>query len=408
MSKKSFLEILPIKASIKPVVTVTASCIALAAVAAAAAPAPQAPAPSTVAETSSPTGQVLPDFAELAARVKPAVVSLNVKRIGATEDGEDEAQSGTNPFEGTPFEKFFNRKAPEEKRTPNEKSLSWVAGSGFFISADGFAVTNNHVVDGARKVEVIGDDGKRYSARVIGVDPKTDLALIKAEGRADFPFVKLASAKPRIGEWAMAVGNPFGLGGTVTTGIVSAEGRDIGSGPYDDFIQIDAPINKGNSGGPTFNLRGEVIGVNTAIFSPSGGSVGIAFDIPSHMVARIIPTLKEKGHIDRGWLGVAVQDVTQDVADSVGLAEARGALVSEPVADGPAAKAGLHPGDVITVLNGEAVLNAHDLARRIGDTKPNTVVSMTVVRQGSTKQLRVKIAKDKESDTLAMNAGPGQ
>ena len=214
-------------------------------------------------------------------------------------------------------------------------------GSGFFITADGYAVTNNHVVDKAKAVEITTDDGKTYDAKVIGTDPRTDLALIKVDGRGDFPFVKLAETTPRIGDWVVAVGNPFGLGGTVTAGIVSARGRDIGSGPYDDYIQIDAPVNKGNSGGPTFDMEGNVIGVNTAIFSPSGGSVGIAFDIPAETVKTVVAQLKDKGFVSRGWIGVQIQSVTSDIAEGLGLKGTEGALVAEPQADSPAAKAGI-------------------------------------------------------------------
>ena len=189
-------------------------------------------------------------------------------------------------------------------------------GSGFFITADGYAVTNNHVVDKAKAVEITTDDGKTYDAKVVGTDARTDLALIKVDGRRDFPYVKLAETSPRVGDWVVAVGNPFGLGATVTAGIVSARGREIGSGPYDDFIQIDAPVNKGNSGGPTFDMEGNVIGVNTAIFSPSGGSVGIAFDIPAETVKTVVAQLKDKGMVSRGWIGVQVQPVTSDIAES--------------------------------------------------------------------------------------------
>jgi serine protease Do len=194
-------------------------------------------------------------------------------------------------------------------------------GSGFFITADGYAVTNNHVVQNAERVQVTADDGKTYSAKVIGTDQRTDLALIKVDG-SDFPYVKLADHTPRIGDWVLVVGNPFGLGGTVTAGIVSARGRDIGAGPYDDFIQIDAPVNKGNSGGPTFDVEGNVIGVNTAIFSPSGGSVGIAFDIPAETVKSVVAQLRDKGTVTRGWIGVQIQPVTPDITESLGLKEA--------------------------------------------------------------------------------------
>src|SRR5207237_4560494 len=197
-------------------------------------------------------------------------------------------------------------------------------------------------------VEITTDDGKTYSAKVIGSDPRTDIALIKVEGRNDFPYVKLADRAPRIGDWVLAVGNPFGLGGTVTAGIVSARGRDIGAGPYDDFIQIDASVNSGNSGGPTFDMDGNVVGVNTAIFSPSGGSVGIAFDIPAETVKSVVAQLKDKGMVNRGWIGVQIQPVTADIAESLGMKGTEGALVTEPQADSPAAQAGVLPGDVIT------------------------------------------------------------
>ena len=245
-------------------------------------------------------------------------------------------------------------------------------GSGFFITADGYAVTNNHVVDKAKTVEIMTDDGKTYSAKVIGTDPRTDIALIKVDGRSDFPFVKLAEQSPRIGDWVVAVGNPFGLGGTVTAGIVSARGRDIGAGPYDDFIQIDASVNKGNSGGPTFDMAGNVIGVNTAIFSPSGGSVGIAFDIPSDTVKSVVAQLKDKGMVSRGWIGVQIQPITAEIAEGLGMKASEGALVAEPQADSPAAKAGIDSGDVITAVNGHAVKDARDLARQIGAMAPGS------------------------------------
>ena len=261
---------------------------------------------------------------------------------------------------GSQLEQFFRRFGmPGMPRTataaqPRDRGFSTAQGSGFFISADGYAVTNNHVVERGKTVEVQTDDNKTYTAKVIGTDPKTDLALLKVDGRTDFPFVKLGDKQPRIGDWVIAVGNPFGLGGTVTAGIVSARGRDIGAGPYDDFIQIDAPVNKGNSGGPTFDVDGNVIGVNTAIFSPNGGSIGIGFAIPAETVKTVVAQLKEHGAVTRGWIGVQIQPVTADVADSLGLKNAEGALVAEAQANSPAAKAGIASGDVITSVNGEA------------------------------------------------------
>jgi serine protease Do len=264
-------------------------------------------------------------------------------------------------------------------------------GSGFFISADGYAVTNNHVVEGADKVQVTADDGKTYDAKVIGTDPRTDIALIKVEGRSDFQFAKLSDAQPRIGDWVLAVGNPFGLGGTVTAGIVSARGRDIGNGPYDDFIQIDAPVNKGNSGGPAFNTDGEVIGVNTAIFSPSGGSVGIAFSIPASTVKSVVTQLKDKGSVSRGWIGVQIQTVTPEIADSLGMKKPEGALVAEPQANGPAAKAGIESGDVITGVNGQKVHDARELARTIGGFAPGTSVKLDVLHKGQDKTVELTL-----------------
>jgi len=228
---------------------------------------------------------------------------------------------------------------------------------------------------------------------VIGADSKTDIALIKVEGRGDFPHVALAEKAPRIGDWVLAVGNPFGLGGTVTAGIVSASGRDIGNGPYDDFIQIDAPVNKGNSGGPAFNTEGEVMGVNTAIYSPSGGSVGIAFSIPASTVKNVIAQLKDKGSVSRGWIGVQIQPVTADIADSLGLKKAEGALVAEPQANGPAAKAGIESGDVITAVNGETVKDARELARTIGGLAPGNAVKLNVLHKGQDKVINLTLGQ---------------
>ena len=370
-----------------------------------------------LAATSAPLGYA-PDFTGLVERVKPAVVSVRVQLdAGSGEvamndnsgDGQDPF-GGENPFAGTPFEKFFK----EYKKMPRQggkqpHGFAQALGSGFFISADGYAVTNNHVVDHAVKAEVVTDDGKTYPAKVIGTDPKTDLALIKVEGRSDFPFVELAAEKPRIGEWVLAVGNPFGLGGTVTAGIVSAEGRDIGSGPYDDFIQIDAPVNKGNSGGPTFNMQGQVVGVNTAIFSPSGGSVGIAFDIPATTVSSVIPSLKASGRVERAWLGVQIQPVTQDIADSLGLPQAKGALVSSPQSDSPAAKAGLQSGDVIAKVDGTEIQDARDLARTIGGMTPNSKVSLTIYRDGAEKSVALTLGRlqDDKAQAQAEPASAG-
>jgi serine protease Do len=269
-------------------------------------------------------------------------------------------------------------------------------------------VTNNHVVDGADKVEVTTDDGKSYKAKVIGTDKRTDLALIKVEGGTDFPFAKLAGGKPRIGDWVLAVGNPFGLGGTVTAGIVSASGRDIGNGPYDDFIQIDAPVNKGNSGGPAFNVQGEVVGVNTAIYSPSGGSVGIAFSIPAPTVQSVVAQLKDKGTVNRGWIGVQIQPVTPEIADSMGLKKTEGALVSESQANGPAAKAGIESGDIITAVNGTEIKDARELARTIGALAPGSSVKLNVLHKGKDQAVNLTLGQLPNAQQAKAETGQGQ
>jgi len=341
-------------------------------------------------------------FADIVEQVKPSVISVRVKVDGGPRlMGFDAPLPGQRGTPGSPMDRFFRRLPesgipglPDElRRQQPGRNLVTGQGSGFFISSDGYAVTNNHVVDKAETVEVGTDDGKTYSAKVIGTDPRTDVALIKVDGRNDFPYVRFADKPPRIGDWVLAVGNPFGLGGTVTAGIVSARGRDIGAGPYDDFIQIDAPVNRGNSGGPTFDVDGSVIGVNTAIYSPSGGSVGIAFAIPAETVKSVIGQLKDKGAVSRGWIGVQIQPVTADIADSLGLKGAQGALVAEPQANGPAVKAGVQAGDVITAVNGAPVRDARDLARQIGAMAPGTTVRLTVLQKGQEKTISVTLGE---------------
>jgi serine protease Do len=340
-------------------------------------------------------------FADIVEKVKPSVISVRVKidRPAASSNSNDD-DLPLPP--GSPFERFFRRFGmPNLPGQPNGHEIITGQGSGFFISRDGYAVTNNHVVQNAENVQVTADDGKTYTAKVIGTDSRTDLALIKIEG-SDFPYVKLADSSPRVGDWVLAVGNPFGLGGTVTAGIVSARGRDIGAGPYDDFIQIDAPVNKGNSGGPTFDVDGNVIGVNTAIFSPSGGSVGIAFAIPADTVKTVVAQLREKGSVTRGWIGVQIQNVTPDLADSMGLKQASGALVSEPQRDSPAAKAGVQSGDVIISVDGSPVHDSRELARRIGAMSPGATVKLGVIHQGQEKTLTLTLGT-LPSEKLASN-----
>ena len=327
-------------------------------------------------------------FADIVEKVKPAVIAVRVKMEGMAEAGPSDDELPLPP--GSPFERFFKRFGAPKNGEGGRHEFVTGQGSGFFITANGYAVTNNHVVQNAETVQVTADDGKTYSAKVIGTDQRTDLALIKVDG-SDFPYVKLADHTPRIGDWVLAVGNPFGLGGTVTAGIVSARGRDIGAGPYDDFIQIDAPVNKGNSGGPTFDVDGNVIGVNTAIFSPSGGSVGIAFDIPAETVKSVVAQLREKGTVTRGWIGVQIQPVTPDIADSLGLKGAAGALVSEPQANSPAAKAGIASGDVITTLDGASVRDARELSRKVSTMAPGTSVKLGLIRDGQEKTVTLTL-----------------
>ncbi|HEU5276607.1 MAG TPA: Do family serine endopeptidase [Xanthobacteraceae bacterium] len=351
-------------------------------------------APAHAESAQRPVG-----FADIVEKVKPAVISVRVKMNAGPENSEFSDQD--NPFgPNSPFRYFFRRfgqqgpgNIPGLRGQLPRRQFTTGQGSGFFISADGYAVTNNHVVDKAESVEVTSDDGKTHTAKVIGTDSRTDLALIKVEGGSNFPFVRLADQAPRVGDWVLAVGNPFGLGGTVTAGIVSARGRDIGAGPYDDFIQIDAPVNKGNSGGPTFDVDGNVIGVNTAIFSPSGGSVGIAFAIPAETVKTVVGQLKEHGKVTRGWIGVQIQPVTADIAESLGLKQARGALVAEPQDGSPAAKAGIKSGDVIVSLNGDPVPDARSLARRISGLAPGTSVKIGIVRSGNNQDLSLTLGE---------------
>jgi serine protease Do len=332
----------------------------------------------------------LPSFADMVEKVKPAVVSVRVKQtIEAADDGQgnlDDLPPGLRRF----FEQQMPRGAVPGRPQPRQGMSQ---GSGFFISQDGYIVTNNHVVDKASEVQIVTDDGKTLEAKVIGTDPRTDLALLKVNEGSSFPFVQLAAAKPRIGDWVLAVGNPFGLGGTVTAGIVSAQGRDIGSGPYDDFLQIDAAVNRGNSGGPTFNQKGEVVGVNTAIFSPSGGNVGIAFAVPASTVEQVVAALKKDGTVSRGFIGVQIQPVTAEVAEAIGLKEPHGALVAAAERSGPAARAGIKRGDTILSVDGVTIKDARDLSRRIASFAPGTKVKLSVWRDGKERDIAFEVGK---------------
>jgi serine protease Do len=340
-----------------------------------------------VAATNAPAAGPA-SFADVVDRVKGAVVSVKVKMVDASADDSDDSSGMPDFPPGSPMEKFFRQFGGHGQGEHNfsqraHPHTAMAQGSGFFISADGFIVTNNHVVEHATDVTVTTVDGKEIPARVVGTDPKTDLALLQVKSGDNYPFVTFATQSPRVGDWVIAVGNPFGLGGTVTAGIVSARGRDIGSGPYDDFLQIDAPVNRGNSGGPTFNAEGEVVGVNTAIFSPSGGSVGIGFAIASDVVKSVVASLKDHGSVARGWLGVEIQPVTPDIAESLGIKSTLGALVARDQANSPALAAGVKEGDVITAVNGESVSDPHDLARKIAAMGPKKTVDITLLRNGA-------------------------
>lgn len=350
---------------------------------------------------STPIGGVPGGFADLVEAVKPAVVSITV-------DGETKVRQLGNDFEfdlpdlpeNHPLRRFFdqfgnqgrngNGKGPQTRRFQ-------AAGSGFIISADGFVVTNNHVVENADNVIVVDDNGDEHQARIVGVDERTDLALLKIDDAENLPFVEFAETEVRIGDWVVAVGNPFRLGGTVTAGIVSARGRDISGSAYGDFIQIDAAINRGNSGGPAFNTSGKVIGVNTAIFSPNGGNVGIAFAIPAAVVKQVIFDLMDDGTVTRGYLGVAIQNVNADIAESVGLEHASGALVIEPSEGTPAARAGIKSGDIILEVDGEEIDSSIDLSRTIAGKAPGTAVDLIVWRDGERQTIVVTL--DELDDT---------
>ncbi len=360
-----------------------------------------APHPAQAANVSGPASQspmaeTLPSFAPLIARVKPAVVSVKVKIL---HQADSESAFDNLPPEIQQFLKQFG----EQNGAPaNPRSIIMGEGSGFFISPDGYIVTNYHVVQDSKSVTITMDNGRVLDAKVVGTDPKTDLALLKVEQKGDYPYVTLAKKTPKIGDWVVAIGNPYGLGGTVTAGIVSAEGRDIGDGPYDRFLQIDAPINKGNSGGPAFDEQGQVVGVNTAIYSPSGGSVGIGFAIPSTTVDRVVTALEHGGVVARGYLGVEIQPVGADMAEALGMKKAEGAIIDKTMPGTPAAEAGLRPGDVITELNGQEVKNAGDLTRQIGSMKPGEKVQLSYVRDGAEKTAEVTLAPQKS--TFVANA----
>lgn len=352
--------------------------------------------------TVSPgSAQTLPveGFADLVERVGPAVVNISTTREQAPR--EDVPLPQFPP--GSPFEEFFRdffeREQPQQQQRPRRGAS---LGSGFVISPEGFVVTNNHVIAEADEITVQFADGSDYAAELIGRDPQTDLALLKIERDEPFPFVEWADSDVvRVGEWMVAIGNPFGLGTSVTAGIISARGRDIRAGPYDDFFQVDAAINRGNSGGPSFTLDGQVFGINTAIFSPSGGNVGIGFAIPSNLARRVIDSLQTDGRVARGWLGVRIQGVTEEIAESLGLAEARGALVASVTPTGPAEAAGIEAGDVILEFNGQAITQMRSLPRIVAETDVGRDVDVLLWRRGDEQTVQVTLGELPDETTLA-------
>ena len=344
------------------------------------------PAPAVVKSSDAP--MVPANFSDLAEKVRPGVVNIQVVKTV-----KNAGFGFPNSFR-TPFGDFFGPFSDENPhRSPEQQGV----GSGFVISSDGYILTNNHVVDEANQIKIKLADGKEYDAKVVGRDPKTDLALLKAEGVSGLHALQLGDSDSlKVGNWVVAVGSPFGLEQTVTAGIVSAKGRVIGSGPYDNFIQTDASINPGNSGGPLLNTKGEVIGINTAIFSQSGGNVGIGFAIPVNMAKEIVPQLKDKGHVTRGWLGVGIQKVTPELAKSFGLKEEKGALVSQVAKGGPADKGGIETGDVIVEFDGKQVADSNELPRMVAPLPVGKTVSVKILRGGNVVDREVKIGQLEE------------
>jgi serine protease Do len=351
---------------------------------------------------SNPTnGQVLPDFTNLVHQVKPAVVSITVKlKQDASEQEAGRQQQMPFPFgQMMPFGARPQAHAVEAR------------GSGFIIDANGTIVTNNHVVKDAKSVSVTLDDGTKLSAKVVGTDPRTDIAVVRVDAHKALPYIQLGnSEKVEPGQWVVAMGNPFGLGGSVTAGIVSAQGRDIGDGPYDHFIQVDAPINQGNSGGPLFTQDGKVIGMNTAILSPSGGSIGIGFAIPSDLIKTVVTQLEKTGHVTRGYIGVEAQQVSETVSRAMHLNGATGALLAGVQPDTPASHAGLEPGDVITAVNGKTVTNPRDLAVDVAAVQPGDEAKLDVIHNGASKTISVNVGQlpNEQVASVAGNGGESQ
>jgi serine protease Do len=341
---------------------------------------------------------VPPSFADLVEKLSPAVV--NVSTTQKVKSGGVKMQMfGNLPDtpDMAPFKEFLEKFGEEQQGAPQEDHEATSLGSGFIIDAGGYIITNNHVIDEADEITVRLSDNTKLKATIVGRDKKTDLALLKVKSDKPLPFVPLGdSDKARVGDWVVAIGNPFGLGGTVTAGIISARQRSINAGPYDDFIQSDAAINRGNSGGPLFNMDGEVIGINSAIFSPTGTNIGIGFSIPTNLAKPVVEQLKQFGRTHRGWLGVKIQEVTDEVADSIGLKKPIGALVAGITKGGPAAKASLQEGDVITSYNGKEITEMRFLPRLVAETKIGETVEITLMRKGKEIKTKITVGELKE------------
>src|SRR5262245_22281399 len=339
-------------------------------------------------------------FADLAERLLPTVVNISTSQT-LKRRPDQQGQQGQQVPQGTPFDEFFKNFSDRDNRPRRVQSL----GSGFIIDPAGYVVTNNHVIEGADEITVILDEGTEMKATLVGTDEKTDLALLKVTSKNPLPTARMGdSDKSRVGEWVMAIGDPFGLGGTVTTGIISARNRDINAGAYDDFIQTDAPINRGNSGGPLFNMYGEVIGVNSAIYSPTGGSVGIGFAIPINAAKNVISQLRTAGVVRRGWLGVRIQEVTDELAESLGLDKGRGALISGMDQNGPAQKAGLQNGDVVLTFDGKPVADNRALPRMVAEAQIGKTVNVEVMRRGQRRTLPITVQRLVEDEQKVASA----
>jgi serine protease Do len=370
----------------------------------------------TPAAQSAPTAPTVTtgSFADVFEAVSPAVVNIIVTQTEATPTSgvyrfnvpQSQGRRGERADPQDQLEQFFGRFFDMPQQVPQQRRVEG-QGSGFVIDSGGYIATNNHVVDHASKIVVTLNDGRKLDATLVGRDAKTDLALIKVNA-TNLPHVAFAdSDASRVGDWVLAIGNPFGLGGTATAGIISARGRYIQSGPYDDYLQIDAPINFGNSGGPLFNVSGQVIGINTAIYSPNGGNIGIGFAIPSNQAKTVIKQLRDSGSVERGWLGVQIQDLDDELAASVGLKDGKGALVADVVHDGPAAHGGIQAGDVITRFNDHDIDSARALSRVVADVNPSTTAKVTVWREGKSRELTVKVGQASKAEEVASNAPAG-